>query len=46
MEHLRRVPVEGDTLTWHSFKIEVADMDRVRIDKVAVLRLNDSSFIN
>lgn len=36
LEHLRRVPVEGDTIRWHSFRIEVADMDHVRIDKVAV----------
>ncbi|GFI52849.1 MULTISPECIES: hemolysin family protein [Duncaniella] len=39
METLRKVPTEGDTIKWHSFKIEVADMDRVRIDKVAVSRL-------
>ncbi|MDE6524964.1 MAG: hypothetical protein K2L66_05335, partial [Paramuribaculum sp.] len=36
-------PTEGDTIKWHSFKIEVADMDRVRIDKVAVSRLTDGN---
>lgn len=36
MEHLRRVPSVGDMVRWHSFNLEVADMDHVRIDKVAV----------
>ena len=43
MENLRKVPAEGDIIKWHTFKIEVADMDRVRIDKVAVSRLNDNN---
>ena len=42
LEHLRRVPSEGDTIIWHSFRIEVADMDHVRIDKVAVSLISDS----
>lgn len=36
IDSLRRVPVEGDVVEWHGFRLEVADMDRVRIDKVAV----------
>ena len=36
MEHLRKVPAEGDIFQWHCFTLEVADMDRARIDKVAV----------
>ncbi|MDE6121100.1 MAG: CBS domain-containing protein, partial [Muribaculaceae bacterium] len=36
MESLRKVPVEGDCINWHSFRMEVADMDHVRIDKIAV----------
>lgn len=36
MESLRRVPSEGDAFTWRGFRLEVVDMDRVRIDKIAV----------
>ncbi len=36
MESLRRVPAEGDVFTWGCFKFEVVDMDKVRIDKIAV----------
>lgn len=36
MEHLRKVPTAGDIFVWHCFSLEVADMDRARIDKIAV----------
>ena len=36
MELLRKVPVAGDIIEWGCFKLEVADMDRARIDKIAV----------
>lgn len=36
MEMLRKVPVAGDIIEWGCFKLEVADMDRARIDKIAV----------
>ena len=36
IEAMRKVPVEGDLITWNCFRLEVADMDRARIDKVAV----------
>lgn len=36
LEIMRKVPVEGDIITWNSFRLEVADMDRARIDKIAV----------
>ena len=36
MESLRRVPSEGDAFTWRGFRLEVVDMDRVRIDKISV----------
>lgn len=36
MDQLRKVPSEGDILIWHCFNMEVADMDHVRVDKVAV----------
>ena len=38
IETMRKVPAEGDMITWHGFRLEVADMDRARIDKVAVAR--------
>lgn len=36
MEHLRKVPAERDIFVWNGFNLEVADMDRARIDKIAV----------
>lgn len=39
LEHLRRLPAEGQKLTWHRFNFEIVDMDRLRIDKVLVTHL-------
>lgn len=36
LESMRKVPTEGDYITWNCFRLEVTDMDRARIDKVAV----------
>lgn len=36
LETMRKVPTEGDLITWNCFRLEVADMDRARIDKIAV----------
>lgn len=36
IEELKRVPVEGDSVVWNCFRLEVVDMDRARIDKIAV----------
>ncbi|MDE5650460.1 MAG: hypothetical protein K2I35_05565 [Duncaniella sp.] len=36
LEHMKRVPVEGDVFQWHCFRLEVADMDNARIDKIVV----------
>ena len=33
---MKKVPAEGDVITWNRFRLEVVDMDRARIDKVAV----------
>lgn len=38
MDLMHKVPSAGDVVTWHEFTLEVADMDRVRIDKVVVSR--------
>lgn len=37
INHLKRVPVSGDTITWNGFRMEVIDMDSVRVDKIAVM---------
>ncbi len=34
LSRLGRIPKAGDTLTWRDLKIEIVDMDGVRIDKV------------
>jgi len=34
--HLGRLPVAGETLSWRDLRIEIADMDGPRIDKVIV----------
>lgn len=40
LARLGRIPKEGDTLTWRDLKIEIVDMDGVRIDKI-LLKLED-----
>jgi putative hemolysin len=39
MQHLERLPREGEKFTAGEFEIEVIDMDRQRIDKVSIRRL-------
>ena len=34
LHELKRIPTEGDTLSWLNFKIEIMDMDGARIDKI------------
>ncbi|MDE6853737.1 MAG: hemolysin family protein [Muribaculaceae bacterium] len=36
MELLRKLPVAGDIIEWGCFRLVVADMDRARVDKIAV----------
>ena len=43
IEAMKKVPVEGDIVTWNCFRLEVADMDRARIDKVAVSRIESDT---
>lgn len=40
IESMRKLPAEGDIIVWNCFSLEVVDMDRARIDKVAVSILN------
>ena len=39
MQHLERLPREGEKFTVGGFEIEIIDMDRQRIDKVSVRRI-------
>ena len=39
MQHLERLPREGEKFTVGDFEIEIIDMDRQRIDKVSVRRV-------
>ena len=39
MQHLERLPREGEKFVVDEFEIEVIDMDRQRIDKVGVRRI-------
>jgi putative hemolysin len=39
MQHLERLPREGEKFTVGGFEIEIIDMDRQRIDKVSVKKL-------
>jgi len=36
LDHLERIPVTGDKLSWRGFKFEIVDMDNHRIDKLLV----------
>jgi putative hemolysin len=38
LSRLGRIPKAGDTLTWRDLKVEIMDMDGVRIDKILLSR--------
>ena len=41
LARLGRIPKAGDTLTWRDLKVEIMDMDGVRIDKILLSKLED-----
>lgn len=43
LARLGRIPKAGDTLTWRDLKVEIMDMDGVRIDKILLSKLEDRS---
>ena len=43
LDVLECVPKTGDTLIWKDFKFEIVDMDKARIDKVLVRKINKAS---
>ena len=38
LEQLKKIPHQGETLTYKGLTLEVVDMDGVRIDKILVTR--------
>ncbi|MCB1211659.1 MAG: hypothetical protein KDK97_20210, partial [Verrucomicrobiales bacterium] len=43
MQHLERLPREGEKFTVGDFEIEIIDMDRQRIDKVSVRKVESEA---
>ena len=41
LDELERMPKTGDKLVWQNFEFEIIDMDKARIDKVLVKRMNE-----
>jgi len=41
LARLGRIPKAGDTLTWRDLKVEIIDMDGVRIDKILLSKSED-----
>ncbi|MEY2905550.1 MAG: hypothetical protein RLZZ408_21 [Verrucomicrobiota bacterium] len=39
LHHLGHIPEEGEKLVWNSYRFEIVDMDRQRIDKLLVSRI-------
>lgn len=42
LELMERIPKEGESVQWRGWRMEVADMDGHRIDKLLVSRINQS----
>ncbi len=40
LARLGRIPKAGDTLTWRDLKVEIMDMDGVRIDKILLSKID------
>ena len=40
LQQLGHIPVEGEMLKWENFQFEILDMDRQRIDKILVKKIN------
>ncbi len=40
LARLGRIPKAGDTLTWRDLKIEIVDMDGVRVDKILLKKVS------
>jgi putative hemolysin len=43
LARLGRIPKAGDTLTWRDLKVEIVDMDGVRIDKILLSQIASKS---
>ncbi len=43
LDQMERIPKEGEFIHWQGWRIEIADMDGVRIDKLLVRKENESA---
>jgi putative hemolysin len=43
LHHLGHIPEEGEKVVWNSYRFEIVDMDRQRIDKLLVSRIIPAS---
>jgi putative hemolysin len=41
LARLGRIPKAGDTLTWRDLRVEIVDMDGVRIDKILLASVEE-----
>jgi putative hemolysin len=46
LARLGRIPKAGDTLTWRDVKVEIVDMDGVRIDKILLSKLKGKEAVS
>jgi magnesium and cobalt exporter, CNNM family len=46
LARLGRIPRAGDTLTWRDLKVEIVDMDGVRIDKILLSKIPSAPIAN
>lgn len=45
LEILQEIPETGDTFDWQDFKFEIVDMDKNRIDKILVSRIDGEEIV-
>lgn len=46
LARLGRIPKAGDVLSWRDLRVEVVDMDALRIDKVVIAQVGTSASVN
>jgi len=46
LARLGRIPKAGDTVTWRDLKVEIVDMDGVRIDKILLSKIPSAPIAN
>lgn len=46
LARLGRIPKAGDVMTWRNLRVEVIDMDALRIDKVAIVQVEPAAMMD